>query len=356
MTARSAFVSAVAAIGLSLTVAGPATAETFNLKLASGHPPGLHYVDLLHDWFIPELKERAKAKGHTVNVIELYAGSAVKLSETLEGVQHGIVDIGGMCYCFEPSDLMLHAFQVWLPFGTPDPELSVKIARTVYGQIPELPNTFNDKYNQTLLSLFGQDPYDIHAKFPVNSVADVNGKKIGGAGPNLPWVGLAGSIAVQTTGAIVYNSLQTGVFDGAISFVSLSQGLKLYELAKNYTKVGFGSITFHGVQINNKSMAALPPELQQILTQLGKEFEEKSGGYVKGRLETGFAKMKEGGLVVSELPAAEKTKWAALLKDWPDERAKDVDSKGLPGSKTLKLTLETAEKLGYTWPNRYVIK
>jgi len=263
MTARSVFVSAVA--GLSLAVAVLATAETFNLKLASGHPPGLHYVDLLHEWFIPELKERAKAKGHTVNVIQLYAGSAVKLSETLEGAQHGFVDIGGMCYCFEPSDLMLHAFQVLLPFGTPDPELSVKIARSVYGQIPELPNAFNEKYNQTLLSLFGQDPYDIYAKFPVNSVADVNGKKIGGAGPNLPWVGLAGSIAVQTTGAIVYNSLQTGVFDGAISFVSRSQGLKLYELAKNYTKVGFGSITFHGVQINNKSMAALPPEPQQIL-------------------------------------------------------------------------------------------
>ncbi|MBM3559321.1 MAG: hypothetical protein FJX53_05485 [Alphaproteobacteria bacterium] len=77
---------------------------------------------------------------------------------------------------------------------------------------------------------------------------------------------------------------------------------------------------------------------------------------MKGRLETGFAKMKEGGLVVSELPAAENTKWAALLKDWPDERAKDADSTGLPGSKTLKLTLETAEKLGYTRPKRYVIK
>lgn len=97
---------------------------------------------------------------------------------------------------------------------------------------------------------------------------------------------------MQTTGAIVYNSLQTGVFDGAVRFVSLSQGIKLYELAKNYTKVGFGSITFHGVQINYKSMDALPPEMQAIITGLGKEIEEKSGGYVKGRLETGFAKMK----------------------------------------------------------------
>ncbi|MGE0253936.1 MAG: C4-dicarboxylate TRAP transporter substrate-binding protein [Alphaproteobacteria bacterium] len=356
MTARTVAASFGIAVGLALAGASPASADTINLKIASGHPPGVHYVDMLHEWFIPELKSRAKAKGHDVSVNELFAGSVVKLSETLEGVQQGIVDIGGMCYCFEPSDLMLHAFQVWLPFGTSDPVLSVKIAREVYGQTPELANVFPDKWNQKLLGLFSQDPYDLHAKFEIAKVEDVRGKKVGGAGPNLPWVGIAGGIVVQTTGATVYTSLQTGVFDGVISFVSISQGVKLYELAKYYTKVGFGSITFHGIQINNKSFASLPPDMQQILVGLGKEFEERSGAYVNARVERGFESMKKEGLIVSELPAAEKAKWGELLKDWPNEKAKEADAKGLPGSKTLKLTLDTAEKMGYKWPNRYVIK
>ena len=45
----------------------------------------------------------------------------VKVADTLEGVQSGIIDIGGFCFCFEPSNLPLHAFQVMLPFGTMDP-------------------------------------------------------------------------------------------------------------------------------------------------------------------------------------------------------------------------------------------
>ena len=42
----------------------------------------------------------------------------VKTAETLEGVQNNIIDIGGFCFCFEPSNLPLHAFQTMLPFGT----------------------------------------------------------------------------------------------------------------------------------------------------------------------------------------------------------------------------------------------
>ncbi len=45
-----------------------------------------------------------------------------------------------------------------------------------------------------------------------------------------------------------------------------------------------------------------------------------------------------------------------MRRDWPDEPAKDLDSKGLPGSMTLKLALGTAGRLGYTLPYRYVIE
>ena len=355
MTARIVAASIGIAAGLALTTA-PATADTINLKVASGHPPGVHYVDYLREWFIPELKARAKAKGHDVNVLEAYAGSVVKLSETLEGIQNGIVDIGGMCYCFEPSDLLLHAFQVWLPFGTQDMVKTVQLARAVYDQTPDLIGIFNSKYDQKLLSLFSQDPYDLHARFEIKKIEDVSGKKIGAAGANLPWVGLAGAIPVQTTGATVYTSLQTGVFDGVISFVSISQGVKMYELAKHYTQVGFGAITWHGVQINNKSFASLPADMQQLIVELGKEFEQKSGPYVAQRVEKGFEFMKGQGLIVADLAPAERQRWAELLKDWPNEKAKEADAKGLAGSATLKLTLDLAEKQGYKWPVRYVIE
>jgi len=109
-----------------------ARADRITLRIASGHAPGVVYAGLMKDFFEPELKSRVESRTeHTLNFIEGYSGSIVKVAESLEGVQNGIVDIGGFCYCFEPSNLPLHAFQTMLPFGTMDPTVSLQIAQEV---------------------------------------------------------------------------------------------------------------------------------------------------------------------------------------------------------------------------------
>jgi hypothetical protein len=133
MMAKRIFLAGFAA-SLCLAAA-PAFAEDINLRIGSGHPPGVVYAGLMQSYFQPELKKRVEERtDHTISFVEGYSGSIVKVTEVLEGVQDGIIDIGGMCFCFEPSNLPLHAFQVMLPFGTMDPVTSLKIAQDVIFQ------------------------------------------------------------------------------------------------------------------------------------------------------------------------------------------------------------------------------
>ena len=142
------FATSAAALAAA-TFGSAATAEDITLRIGSGHPPGVVYAGLMIDYFQKELKERVEARTeHTVNFVEGYSGSIVKVTEVLEGVQDGILDIGGFCFCFEPSNLPLHAFQVMMPFGTMDPEVSLKIAQEVYAEVPYLTDVFEDKFNQ----------------------------------------------------------------------------------------------------------------------------------------------------------------------------------------------------------------
>ena len=86
--------AAVAAI----TVGSAAFAEDITLRIGSGHPPGVVYAGLMIDYFQPELKRRVEERtDHTINFVEGYSGSIVKVTEVLEGVQDGILDIGGFC-------------------------------------------------------------------------------------------------------------------------------------------------------------------------------------------------------------------------------------------------------------------
>ncbi len=335
----------------------PVFAEDIKLRIASGHPTANTYVNLMQNFFVPEVTKRVAARtSHKVEFIEGYGGSMVKVADTLEGVQSGIIDIGGYCFCFEPSNLPLHAFQVMLPFGTMSPDMSVKMARNVYNKVPYLSKVFEDKFNQQLLALIADNGYNLGTNFDWNTVNDLKGKKLAGAGLNLKWLEYAGAVPVQSSLPEAYTSMQTGVYNGWIMFPSAWVNFKLHEVGKYYTEVGFGAITWHGLTINKARFARLPKDVQNIIVEVAKEFEARTGTVNEENYPKQLEQLKSVGTIVKKVPDSVKLDWANSLRNWPQERAAELDKQGLPASQVLKLALEEAEKLGHKWPVRYAVK
>jgi TRAP-type C4-dicarboxylate transport system substrate-binding protein len=347
----------ICAATAALFAGGAARAEDIKLRIASGHPPANTYVSLMQNFFVPEVTKRVAARTkHKVEFIEGYGGAMTKVADTLEGVQSGIIDMGGYCFCFEPSNLPLHAFQVMLPFGTMDPVVSVKLARAVYDKVPYMSKVFEDKFNQHLIALIADNGYNLGTNFEWSKVADLKGKKLAGAGLNLKWLEYAGAVPVQGSLPEAYTGMQTGVYLGWIMFPSGWVNFKLYEQGKYYTEVGFGAITWHGITVNKARWAKLPKDVQAIILEVGREYEARTGTVNKENYPKQIEQLKANGAVIKSVPESVRVEWANSLKGWPQEKATELDKAGLPASQVLKLTLEQAEKLGHKWPVRYQIK
>ena len=86
-----------------------------------------------------------------------------------------------------------------LPFGTMDPETSLKVARAVYDKVPYMSKVFEEKYRQKLIALIADNGYNLSTTFEWNSVADLKGRKLAGAGLNLKWLEYAGATPVQSS-------------------------------------------------------------------------------------------------------------------------------------------------------------
>ena len=350
-------ISCAFAAALALAALPQAQAENIKLRIASGHPPANTYVNLMQSFFVPEVVKRVAARTkHTVEFVEGYGGSIVKVADTLEGVQSGIIDIGGYCFCFEPSNLPLHAFQVMLPFGTMDPVKSVTLARRVYDKVPYMSKVFEDKFNQRLIALIADNGYNLGTSFEWNTVADLKGRKLAGAGLNLKWLEYAGAVPVQSSLPDAYTSMQTGVYQGWIMFPSGYVNFKLYEVGKHYTEIGFGAITWHGLTINRNRWAKLPKDVQNIILEVGREYEARTGTVNLESYPKQLDQLRKAGATVKQLPDSVRVEWASSLKGWPQEKALELDKAGLPGTQVLKLALEEAEKLGHKWPVRYPVK
>lgn len=345
--------------GLAFATAAMATtasAEDITLRIGSGHPPGVVYAGLMINYFQPELKKRVEERtDHTISFVEGYSGSIVKVTEVLEGVQDGILDIGGFCFCFEASNLPLHAFQVMLPFGTMDPATSLKIAKEVYAEVPYLTDVFADKFNQVLLARIADGGYNLGTSFAWDDLADLQGQKIAGAGLNLNWLEYAGVSPVQSSLATAYTEMQTNVYEGWIMFPSAWVNLKLYEPGPFYTLIGFGSMTWHGLTINKDTFDALPDDVKPILLEVAADFELQTGSVNASEYDRLVEELR-GIITVTEIDPTVREEWANSLAGWPQQMADSLEAQGLPAKQVLNLALERAEANGYEWPVRYEVK
>lgn len=347
-----ASVAATAAV----TIGTSAYAEDITLRIGSGHPPGVVYAGLMIDYFQPELKRRVEERtDHTINFVEGYSGSIVKVTEVLEGVQDGIIDIGGFCYCFEPSNLPLHAFQVMMPFGTMDPVTSLGVAQDVYAEVPYLEEVLTDKFNQVLLSRIADGGYNLGTSFPWEDLSDLKDQKIAGAGLNLNWLEYAGVSPVQSSLATAYTEMTTNVYEGWIMFPSAWVNLKLYEPGPYYTLIGFGSMTWHGLTMNQDTYNELPEDVREILHEVAADYEEQTGVVNQREYDRLVGELR-GMITVNEIDADVRKAWAESLAAWPQSMADDLEAQGLPAKQVLNLVLEKAEERGYEWPVRYVIE
>jgi C4-dicarboxylate-binding protein DctP len=354
---KRSILQSVAILAVS-AIFGTAQADTFTLRIGSGHPLGpVTYVNTSHSFLVPEIERRVKAETqHEVKFVEAYGGTVAKLDETLEAVQKGILDMGHVCFCFEPSKAAVQNLNYFIPFSTPSAVTQLEITKKVYAEFPQLSEDFSTNYNETLLAITGYDNYNVGTKFPWEKFSELSGHTLGGAGPNLVWLEGSGTTVVQTGIPDYYTSLQTGVIEGNLLFPSSYFGLKLYEVAPNYKIVNLGAMMVNGLLINNKTAAKLPPEVLQIIKEVSLEYELVTAKALDADQAAGIEKLKAAGATITTLSEQERAEWAARLEDLPSKKAKEFTDMGYDGKGIFNAYFKAAKEAGYSFPVEYEIK
>lgn len=338
-----------------LTIKG----NEITIRLGSGHPPFITYIRQFKAVLIPRITERvAKETKYKINFKEHYAGTIVKVFDTLEGVQDGRLDLGGWCVCFDDDKAMAMNLPFFVPFQHPSALVQRNIGRKLLKQYPVLYQDYEKRYNQKLLGFTGFNNYGLLTAFEWNKFEDLKGHKILAAGPNLPWV--KGGIPVRTSIPKAAQQLSTGVGEGIVLFPDTDYKLKLHEAIKNkgvYTITDFGAVLNINLTMNLKTRKRLPPEVVKIIDEVAVEWEEATARAADKDHSWGLQKLKEAGIKVRKIDPAAQKAWAEALKDWPNERVQAVKAKkNVDIGPAMRAFIKLNEEEGHTFPVRYVIK
>lgn len=320
------------------SIGGAAQAQqTINVTLLSGFPPAATVVGAAIDAYVPAVNAAlAKTGNFKINWNMAHSGQIVKPRGELEGLEAGLGDIGLVVTAFHADKVPLYEISYKTPFTTRDMDL---VSRTIKGMeetIPEFQMGWK-KFNQMSLYPTGSvENYVVISSKQINSLSDMKGRKVGAAGPNLPWVRAVGSAGVQTNLADAYNSLSTGIYDNMVVWKQAMGAFKLCEPAPFMIDPGLGAIQSNILNVNLDFFDALPDEVQNAITGSAEAWHVDNVDRVVNGAAGGLARCeKDFGTKATVMSEAERQQWATLMPELAKDWAATQNKKGLPGTKVL---------------------
>ncbi len=339
------------ALAMALTVAAvPAmAAETVKAVAIDGYPAGALWVKEFTNFFIPEVDKRLAMSGNYVmEWQESYGGSIVKPKGVLEGIQLGLGDIGIVTTIFHSSKLPSQAISAVTPFVAADARAVAKAVDEIAKEFPTMQNEFAAQNQVYLATGVVLDTYQLFSKNPINSLADVEGGKVAGAGMNLRYLeGIEGAAGVRGGLTDFYNMLQTGLVDHAMLWPEAAKTFKIAEVAPYMLRADIGAVNSKTITVNKDYWDGLPGEVQDVLKEVAVLYRDHVAGIAMDRAAASRDAYVAAGGTIVEMDAAEREAWAHAIPDIAAEWAKGLEDKGEPGTEMLIAYLAKLKDAGY---------
>ncbi len=327
---------AAGAAAAAVAFAVGAHAETMKITVVAGAPPTVSNVKATKEYFIPTINKRLAASGKDFKIewTEAYSSSLAKFTEVFETVEENIAQMGVILKNFEESKLPLDQYFYMAPFSNATQEQMVEIDTALREKLPEL-NAQYTRHNQVMLGSAATESTDLFTTFPVKSVADMKGRKIGASGAMGQYMRNTGAVVVNSSMLNSFMNIKNGVYDGYPISIVLAGPYRTYQSAKYFTKVQFGVTATSGISIHKDTWKKFPDFVKAMFKEETRNWAKWQADVDRQRDAHFVELMKKDGVHFGELSDEARRQWAMTLPNIAQEWAKGLDKRGLPGTKVL---------------------
>ncbi len=247
-----------AAAGVAIAaLAGAASADSVTLKFSTMEPPQGPMVNC----FTLPLLEELKAETGGMIEIETYMGGTgfAHPLRQYEQVARGVMDISQGVLSYTPGQFAMTEIAT-MPLLVEDAEV---VSRAINKIAPDfLADEFKDIH---LMAVLVTPPLYVHTRAEATGLDDLSGLRVRstGSGANAFLTEL-GAVPVQMPAPAVYENLQTGVIDGALSEFLALRSFRIGEVAEHHLLINTtAALLFLGM--NKATLGALPEDVQDLI-------------------------------------------------------------------------------------------
>ncbi|WP_047997752.1 TRAP transporter substrate-binding protein DctP [Puniceibacterium sp. IMCC21224] len=332
-------------------MAGPAFAagNRYNWTIATGHAPNFVWIKAIQEHFVPTLQTRIAENGDQLSLVEAYSGTLLKIGSEIDGLKSRIADFSLVGAVFHQSSLPMQMVSLFSPFSVKDVGNAVTSAQDVSDQVPE----FAAEWEASGLVKLGgvaTESLQLFTKQKITSLDQIDGLKVGAAGPPLNWLRGTGAIPVSLTPATIYNDLQTGIYDAILTSPSAALGLKLYEVTPFMLKADFNAAYWAAFTMSKAAFDPLSEETKSAIKFAGAAYEQGLINLQRASDANALSTLQSISVdfTLTEMQEAGRQDWANSLPDLASEWAAPLEEAGLPAQRIMRLYMDALKSRGET--------
>jgi TRAP-type C4-dicarboxylate transport system substrate-binding protein len=292
------------------------------LRLSVGIPEGDPNVELLKPW-CENFNKAANGKFE----MRLFAGgSLLNSGDSLDALRTDVVDIAhGNLGASSGHDPAFGVCEV--PYLLNNYEANYEFLNNIFEYTD---NILQTRFNQKLLSFWTMGFTEFYtSKKPVKVMEDIKGLNVGVYSPYQAKSAKAlGGAPVLMEWTDEASSFQKGLIDA--SMIGAAGGMafmKAYEYMHYYVPSSRAGMELD-VSINLDKFKQLPADLQKVMIDEGRKYQEKMNVEMKNfSYVWAIDEFKKHGIDIYNLPVTERDRWKAVNQPIMDEYFKQLDDK-----------------------------
>lgn len=314
----------------------PAAADTRPVTLNyANFPPASTFPSVQMERWKTEVEARTHGR---VRINTFPGGTLLGARDMMDGVIAGQADIGCLSMAYQPGRFVI-TNATSLPLGVPNARVGSLMLWDLYNKYQ--PEAFNQV---KVLTMFTTAPANIMSRRPIYTLEDMRGMDLRASGGAAEILKAWGANQIGMPMSATPEALQKGVVQGLFSSLEVMKDLKFAEICRHVTLTDTAIYPF-AVVMNLKSWNALPPDVQQVMEDLGLEQAEWTGNYMDNHARESIAWSKaEHNVEFIELAPEEKARWEALLDPITAAWIQDTTAKGFPARQIVDDILELMQK------------
>ena len=289
---KKTFVTIIVGVVLTVLVRGAFAAEYPKMKLRYANLVSAQMPTSKADIFVA--KELTRRTNGAVQVKMFHGGTLGSSTEMIDLIGSGAVDMGNFIASYVFSRLPMQAF-FSMPLAYPDVPTVTKLTRLGWKSSKKLQEDLIE--NNLYPFLFrGLAVVHIISKKPIRTLGDFKGLKVRSWGIVFPkLLKKFGAVPVNMQFNEVYEGLQRGTIDAALSSYSVAYAYKNFEVAKYLSDINLGADSLYCSYINLDLYKSWPQNLKDLFNQICKEAEALSDKTLIGFDQYALAEMQKAG-------------------------------------------------------------